>query len=146
MDESLDFNLLTNRGWHRSVIGDEDVILCHRSALEHLQLFVGYLHRLEVEVYALKKGENKNIDYRLVDSFEDIDFIEIGGLRCTTPSQTFNDMMDDFDNADGQAFIEGLADYYFQNGDSFDGLIIKPENMELFDSRKEWAAEFYDEG
>jgi len=108
-------------------------------------LFVGYLYRPNVEVYALKEGENENIDYHLVDSFDDIDCIEIGGLHCTTASQTFNDMMDDFDNVDGQAFIEELAGYYFQNGDSFDDLIIKAENMELFNSRKDWVAEFYDE-
>jgi len=145
MDTPQNLDTLSNRGWHRKVIGNENVILCHRSALEHLQFFVGYLYRPNVEVYALKEGGNENIDYRLVDSFDDIDFIEIGGLRCTTASQTFNDMMDDFDNVDGQAFIEGLAGYYFQNGDSFNGLIVKPENMELFDSRKDWAAEFYDE-
>jgi hypothetical protein len=46
---------------------------------------------------------------------------------------------------DGLAFIEGLAGYYFENGESFDGLIIKPENIEFFNSKKDWAVEYYNE-
>ena len=34
---------LTNRAWHRAVLSGEDVILRHTSALEHLELFLGYM-------------------------------------------------------------------------------------------------------
>jgi len=52
-------------------------------------------------------------------------------------------MLADYDNCDEMALIEGLAEYYFAHGKSFDGLDIKPDNMERFNSIKDWAAEYY---
>ena len=141
---------LTMRAWHRAVLNGEDVILRRTSALEHLQLFNGYLNEKKIDVYAKRQGEFENINYHVVDSFDDIDTIRIGNLLCTTPSRTFNDMLDGYYNldsgVDGLALIEGLSGYYFKNGESFDGLNISPENMELFNSIKDDAAEYYNEG
>jgi len=55
-------------------------------------------------------------------------------------------MLDDFDNIDEQALIEGLSGYYYHShGESFEGLSIKPENMARFNSIKDWAIEYCDE-
>ena len=54
-------------------------------------------------------------------------------------------MLDDFDNIDEQSLIEALSKYYYTHGRTFDGLVIKPENIELFNSVKDWAIEYYDE-
>ena len=137
---------LTNRAWFKAVLGNEDVILRHTSALEHLQLFLGYVNENKIDVYAKEQGLYENINYHLVDTFDGIDYVEIRGFRCTSINQTFNDMFDNFDEIDEQSLIEGLAKYYFLNGESFDGLIIKPENMDLFHSCKEWAMEYYSGG
>ena len=139
-------NFITNRAWHRAVLSGEDVILRRTSALEHLELFFGYMNEKLIDVYAKQPGKYENVNYHVVDTFDGIDCTEIRGLRCTSINQTFNDMFENFDNIDEQSLIEGLAKYYFTNGESFDGLMIKPENMDLFNSRKEWAMEYYSGG
>ena len=139
-------NFLTAREWHRAVVGGKDMILRRTSALEHLQLFNGYFGEKVIDVYARRPAPFENIKYHLVDTFDGIDTIRFGNVLCTSVNQTINDMFDDFDNIDEQSLIEGLSRYYYTHGQSFDGLIIKPENMEIFNSRKDWAIEYYDEG
>ena len=47
---------LTARDWHGAVVGGEDMILRHTSALEHLQLFGGYLRETVNGVLNLHKN------------------------------------------------------------------------------------------
>ena len=61
---------ISNRAWLRDVVGEKDLILRGVSALEYLQLFVGYAGEETVEVYSLQRGAYENIDYRVVDSFK----------------------------------------------------------------------------
>jgi len=136
---------LTARAWHRAVIGGEDVILRYTSALEHLELFLGYMNEKVIDVYAKEPGKYENVDYRIVDTFDGIDTVRFGNVLCTSVNQTINDMLADFDNIDEQSLIEGLAGYYYKNGESFNGISIKPENMDTFNSIKDWAIEYYDE-
>ena len=139
-------DFLTTRAWHRAVVGGKDMILRRTSALEFLELFSGYMRERNIDVYATRHGEFENINYFVVNSFDDIDFIRFGDVLCTSASQTFNDMLNDFDNIDEQSLVEGLSRYYYTNGRSFDGLYIRPENMEIFNSIKDWAIEYYNEG
>ncbi|MDR1765447.1 MAG: hypothetical protein LBR77_05045 [Lachnospiraceae bacterium] len=78
----------------------------------------------------------ENVNYCLVDSFDGIDYARFDDVLCATPSQTFNEMLANYDNMvetiDEQSLIEGLARYYFSHGRSFDGLAIKPENLARF--------------
>ena len=141
----------TSRAWFRAVIGGKDVILRHTSALECLELFVGYFNEKDIDVYARETGEYENINYHIVDNFDNIEVVNIGGLFCTSASQTFNDMLSMYNTAeestiDEQALIEALSDYYFSNNQSFAGLQIRPENMARFNILKEWAMEYYDAG
>ena len=137
---------ISRREWYRDVVGGEDVILCHRSALEYLQFFVGYVNEKEIEVYAKSKGIYENINYRIVNNFDDIDFIIDDGVKYATFNQTVNDMLDDFDNTDKVALAEALSDYYHLNGENFDGIeIVNPKNIENYKEMKEWAMEYYDE-
>ena len=139
-------NYISNRAWFEDIIGGEDVILRCASALEYLQLFVGYMREKEIDVYAKAKGAYDNINYNVVNSFDGIDFIRHRNVLCSSFNQAVNDMLDDFDNADEQALLEALCKHYYANNKSFDGLYIKPENLERFESIKEWAIDYYDEG
>jgi len=139
-------DFLTIREWHREVLGSDDVILRHTSALEHLQLFNGYMSERKIDVYAKKKGQYENINYHVVDTYDGIDTICFGNIRCTSVNQTFNDMFEDFDHIDKQSLVEGLSGYYYSHGESFDGLSIKSENMNRFNSIKDWAIEYYSGG
>ena len=136
---------ITARDWHRAVVGGKDMILRRTSALEHLQLFGGYMREKNIDVYAKRPGEYENINYHIVNTFDGIDFVRLGNVLCTSVNQTVNDMFDDFDNVDEQSLVEGLSKYYYTNNKSFDGLFIKPENIGLFNSVKDWAIEYYDE-
>ncbi|MDD3212369.1 MAG: hypothetical protein PHY64_01775 [Eubacteriales bacterium] len=146
MTSATSNDFLTNRAWHRAVLSGEDVILRRTSALEHLELFFGYMNEKAIDVYAKRQGKNENVNYHIVDTFDGIDVVNFGSLRCTSASQTFNDMLADFDNIDEQSLVEGLAGYYFSHGESFNGLSIRPENMERFNLIKNWAVEYYNGG
>jgi hypothetical protein len=133
----------TPRRWLEDVVGGEELVLRCTSALECLNLFLGYLGEMRIEVYAKEKGEYENIDYRVVDTFDGIDIIKVGNLQCTSINQTINDMLRDFDYVDEQSLLEALSDYYFENNKSFDKLVIDPKNMELFNTVKQWALEYH---
>jgi len=139
-------DFLTNRAWHRAVVGGRDLILRCTSALEFLELFGGYMHENRIDVYAKQPVESENIDCCLVDSFDGLDYLQFGNVLCTSINQTFNDMLCDFDNTDEQSLVEGLSRYYYTHGMSFSGLSIQPENIECFNSIKDWAIEYYDVG
>jgi hypothetical protein len=136
---------LTVRDWHKSVVGGRDMILRRVSALEHLQLFSGYMHGKQIDVYAKQYGEYENINYNVVESFDGIDFVRIGNVYCTSVNQTVNDMLTELGNTDEQPLVEGLSKYYYTNRKSFDGLYIKPENISRFNNIKDWAIKYYDE-
>ncbi|MDR1321122.1 MAG: hypothetical protein LBK56_06810 [Gracilibacteraceae bacterium] len=123
-----------NRSWLQAVVGDRDWVLCHTSALEYLELFVGYMDEKLIEVYAKEPGEYENIKYRTIDSFDSLDVVNFGKVRCTSVNQTVNDMLNDFDDIDEQSLVEALATYYYLHNDSFDGLLIAPKNQAVFDS------------
>ena len=139
-------NYTSNRAWLEDIVGGEEVILRCVSALEYLQLFVGYMREKEIEVYAKINGKYDNINYHIVDTFDNIDFIRHRNILCSSFNQAINDILNDFDNADEQALLEALSNYYYEHGESFEGLYIKPENIERFESIKEWAIDYYNEG
>jgi len=138
-------SFISVRDWHRAVIGGKDLILRRTSALTQLQLFCGYLNEKHIDVYAKQRGEYENINYCVVDTFDGIDYVCFGDVMCTSVNYTINEMLGDYDNIDEQALVQGLSDYYYTHGMSFSGLEIKPENMERFESIKDWAIEYYDE-
>ena len=138
-------DFVTTRAWHRAVVGGRELILRRTSALEFLELFNGYIREKHIDVYAKQQGEYDNINYHIVDTFDGIDYVNIGNVLCTTANYTFNEMLEDYDNIDEQSLIEGLSKYYYLNNQSFDGITIKPENMEIFNNVKDWAIEYYDE-
>ena len=130
--------------WFRDVLRSKNVVLSHTSALESLGLFTGYLNEKQIDLYATEFEPYDNINYNIVTSFDNIETIIIGGLRCTTVKQTINDMLRDFDRIDEQSLVQALSDYYYNNGESFDGLEIESQYQSLFNSLIDWAVEYYD--
>ena len=136
---------LTSRDWFADVLQGMDVILRGASALEHLQMFNGYLNESEIEVYALADTGYENINHHIVGSFDNIEWVEIAGVKCCTFSQTVKDMIDDWGTCDAQALTEALAEYYYFHGNSFTGL-PETSNPELLSELKEWALQYYRDG
>ena len=145
MDTALRDNYVGNRSWFQASTHGKDWVLCRSSALEFLGLFGGYLNSKQIEVYSKEPTDYDNVEYKLVDSFDDLSTVNLNDVRCTCVNQTINDMLSDFDNIDEQALVESLATYYFLHNDSFNGLSIDPENHAVFDSIKDWAIDYYNE-
>lgn len=145
MVTALRGDYIGNRSWFQAVTRGKDWVLCRTSALECLGLFVGYLNERQIEVYAEEPGEYENIDYRIVESLDNLNIVSFNDVRTTSVNQTINDMLSDFDNIDEQALVEALATYYYLHNDSFDGLVIEPRNQSVFDSIKNWAIDYYNE-
>lgn len=133
---------ITNREWFRDVLHGEKVILRGVSALEYLEMFVGYLGENQIDVYSTSIGMCENINYHIVDDFSKIDFFQHKNILCCNLEQALNDLFSDFDNADEQAIVEALSTYYHTHDNSFDGLNVY-SNKEKFEELKGWATEFY---
>lgn len=134
---------LTHAIWFREVL-DEDVILCHTSALEMLEMYDGFIDEEIIDVYALEKGKYDNIVYHIVDTFDNISVITDSGVRCASFEYTINDMLCSFPKTDIWALTEALSNYYAQHNDSFDGLNIRLENRAAFDEIAEDAIKYYE--
>ena len=136
----------SNRAWLRDVVGNQPMILRSVSALEYLQLFVGYFSENKVEVYALEESPEENIRCHIIEHFEAIEYIRFENVLCSSPSQAVNDMLSDFEHSDETALVEALSKYYYSHEESFSGLNIKKENQKRFEELKDWAINYFEVG
>ena len=136
----------SNRAWLRDVVGNQPMILRSVSALEYLQLFVGYFSENKVEVYALEESSEENIRCHIIEDLEAIEYICFENVLCYSPSQAVNDMLSDFEHSDETALVEALSKYYYSHEESFSGLNIKKENQKRFEELKDWAINYFEVG
>ena len=136
----------SNRAWLRDVVGNQPMILRSVSALEYLQLFVGYFSENKVEVYALEESPEENIRCYIIEDLEAIEYIRFENVLCSSPSQAVNDMLSDFEHSDETALVEALSKYYYSHEESFSGLNIKKENQKRFEELKDWAINYFEVG
>ena len=136
----------SNRAWLRDVVGNQPMILRSVSALEYLQLFVGYFSESNVEVYALEESTEKNIQCHIIEDLEAIEYIRFENVLCSNPSQAVNDMLSDLEHCDETALVEALSKYYYSHEESFSGLNIKVENRKRFEELKDWAINYFEVG
>ena len=136
----------SNRAWLRDVVGNQPMILRSVSALEYLQLFVGYFSENKVEVYALEESSEENIRCYVIEDLEAIEYIRFENVLCSSPSQAVNDMLSDFEHSDETALVEALSKYYYSHEESFSGLNIKKENQKRFEELKDWAINYFEVG
>jgi hypothetical protein len=132
--------------WLQEVAGDKDWVFCHTTALECLGAFSGYMNGDLIDVYAKEIGDIENANYNIIDSFDNLDIENRGNIRFTSFQQTVNDMLSIIEEIDQVSLAEALSYYYFLHGESFDGLKILPKNQAAFESIKDWAMEYYNEG
>ena len=133
---------ISNRAWFRDVLRGEEIILRGVSALEYLQLFVGYVGESRIDVYSRSRGKHENVNYHVVGNFNAIDFFRDGNILCSSASQAINDLLMDYENTDEQALVEALSKYYYTHDRSFDSLDIR-FNKKKFEELKGWAIELY---
>ena len=136
----------SNRAWLRDVVGNQPMILRSVSALEYLQLFVGYFSESKVEVYALEESPEENIRCYIIEDLEAIEYIRFENVLCSSPSQAINDLLADSEHGDETALVEALSKYYYSHEESFSGLNIKKENQKRFEELKDWAINYFEVG
>lgn len=134
---------ITNRAWLRACVGGNNLILRGVSALEYLELFVGYMNENSIDVYATEKGKYTNVNYHIVNDFNSIDYLSSNTVLCTSVNQTINDMLSEFDKTDELALTEALSNYYYSHNETFEGLNIQPKNMKVFNSLLSNAINYY---
>ena len=118
----------------------KNVILCGENALDYMRLTNGG-NQPQIEVYATTKLP---LPFKVhkVKNFNSIDYQIIDGILITTISQSFNDILSKKDT-DYQALDEAMANYYYSNNESFDGLNIKKKYLQKFNDEKEFAIKYY---
>lgn len=127
----------------RDLLKDAPCILAYDTAAEYLGLFNGFVYHEDAQIYVCSPLHIPGTrEYRL-PSFDAVEYESKGGLFCTTINQTINDLL----RADGdnQIIQESLSKYYYKNGESFEGLVIRPELRGLFEHYKDWALDYYSE-
>ena len=119
----------------------KNVILYGESALDYLRLTNGGIP-LMVEVYATSDLSYPFVVHK-VKNFNDIEYTTIDGVMVCSVNQSINDMLSN-KKTDYQALDEALGNYYYKNGETFDGLKINKKNIARFNEEKEYAIRYYD--
>lgn len=132
---------LSNKEWLQNALSSEKVVLRGVSALEYLQLFPGYFGEKIIEVYSLYEGQFSNIQYHIIDSFDEINYLDDGIVLCSTFEQVIKDFIREYDTSNIQALVEALGNYYYFNNFTFENLHVDTDQV-LFDELKEWAIGF----
>ena len=133
---------LTKSDYFEAMIKDKDVILAFESALEQHNLTNGNFNS-KIIVYSSKPLSNP-FKVHLVDNYDEIDYVDVRGLKTTTLNKTINDMLS-IEDIDSQILAESLSNYYYQHNKSFEGIIVEKKNINKFEEYKQWAIEYYDE-
>lgn len=70
---------------------------------------------------------------------------EKNGLRFTDLNRTLSDAFANEDILDMQGITEAVSKYYYQQGNSFEGLSVSPEYQERFERLASEAVEYYND-
>ena len=128
----------------RDLLGDAPCILSFETAAEYLGLSNGSNYHTEpVDIYVTQPLNIVGTREHLIPSFGAVEYSDVRGLRCTTIPQTIRDILRA--DYDPQVIQESLSNYYFENGESFDGLNLPPDILPTFEHYRNWAVSYYDE-
>jgi hypothetical protein len=133
--------MFTNHLDVENTVRNVDCIVAMESAASYLGID-NMPNRDVLFVYSLEQLNIKGVVCTIVDSFDSIDFIEQNGIRCTSVKQTIYDLLR-YDR-DDQVIQESLADYYYSHDESFDGLDIPDDIIDIFESYREDSIHYYD--
>lgn len=119
-----------------------DCILAFETASDYLGTNK-MAYRPKLCVYALQELNIAGVDCTIVDSFSNLEIVELDGIRCTSERQTIWDLLR-YDR-DQQVTVEAIADWYFKHNESFDGLDIPIDLQEVFNSFVDDAVHYFDD-
>ena len=108
---------------YNRILNNLDCIIAFESAASYLGLD-NIEDRPKIYVYSKQNLGVSEVECTLVESYTNIEYKEIRGLRVTTPRQTIVDLITN--DRDDQVILESLANWYFSHNESFEGL---PEDI-----------------
>ena len=126
----------------RRLLANVRCVLAFDTAADFLGLTNGG-YRAVVQIFVDKKQNIEGTEQTLVPSLETLECEEHNGLKCTTVSQSIIDLLEQ--NGDEQIITESLANYYEENNESFEGLVIPARLQSRFEKYRVWAIEYYEE-
>ena len=126
----------------RRLLANVRCVLAFDTAADFLGLTNGG-YRAVAQIFVDKKQNIEGTEQTLVPSLETLKCEEHNGLKCTTVNQTIIDLLEQ--NGDEQIITESLANYYEENSESFDGLVIPAHLQSRFEKYRVWAIEYYEE-
>ena len=103
---------------------DLDCIIAFETASDYLGICKSTHQRPAYYVYSKQNLGVSEVECTLVESYANIEYKEIRGLKVTTPRQTIVDLITN--DRDDQVILESLANWYFSHNESFKGL---PEDI-----------------
>ena len=106
-------------------------------------LFLGRSHEYLVWLYGDDSVTQYNGVVMLGKNVDPNDVEERRGIRYTRFCRTLNDAIEHEQILDMQGITEALSRYYFENGETFDGLEIAPGNRNRFELLARDAMEYY---
>lgn len=118
-----------------------DCIVAFESAADSLGICCPAIERPAIYVYSCEEISIDGIECTIVDSYDGIDIIELGGIRYTSPAQTIFDLLR-YDR-DDQVILESLADWYYEHDESFDDLQVPDDLKSVFEDYREDAINYY---
>lgn len=119
-----------------------DCILAFETASDYLGTNK-MAYRPKLCVYALQELNIAGVDCKIVDSYSDLEIVELDGIRCTSERQTIWDLLR-YDR-DQQVTVEAIADWYFKHNESFDDLDIPTDLQEVFNSFADDVIHYFDD-
>lgn len=119
-----------------------DCILAFETASDYLGTNK-MAYRPKLCVYALQELNIAGVDCTIVDSFSNLEIVELDGIRCTSERQTIWDLLR-YDR-DQQVTVEAISNWYFKHNESFDDLDIPTDLQEVFDSFVDDAIHYFDD-
>ena len=126
----------------KSTIFDYDCVLAFETASDYLGTNK-MAYRPKLCVYSLKELNITGVECKIVDSYSDLEIVELDGIRCTSARQTIWDLLR-YDR-DQQVTVEAIADWYFKHNESFNDLNIPSELQEIFNSFIDDAIHYFDD-
>ena len=126
----------------RNTIFGYDCVLAFETASDYLGTNK-MAYRPKLCVYSLQELNITRVDCNLIESYSDLEIVELDGIRCTSARQTIWDLLR-YDR-DQQVIVEAIADWYFKHNESFDDLNIPADLQETFNSFVDDAIHYFDE-
>ena len=139
-------NYIGSLSWLRAVrdcIG-EDVVFALDQALMCQGRFGGRSNEYIVWVYGDDSLTRFNGVAVLGKRISPFCVLEKNSLRFTDLNRTISDALANESILDMQGITEAVSRYYFDNGESFEGLSVTPEYQEAFERLAQDAKSYYD--